>query len=104
MVSHLKAISLSRDIIEAENELFLKEVTNGEILKTVKQVNSLKASGSNAIQSIYEKNLGIIGKSICSMVGSSFNSSHVLKELNRTYITFVPKNDNLDSINHYRPN
>lgn len=32
-----------------------------------------------------------------------FHSGHVLKEMNRTYITVIPKVQNPDSVNHYRP-
>ena len=33
----------------------------------------------------------------------SFYSGHVLKEINRTFITLILKSDNLEFSNHYRP-
>lgn len=37
------------------------------------------------------------------MVRSFFHSGHILKELNRTYITLIPKVQNPDSVNQYKP-
>lgn len=37
------------------------------------------------------------------MVRSFFNHGHMLKELNKTYITLVPENSNHVNLNHYRP-
>lgn len=49
------------------------------------------------------KRWNIVGKLICNMVRCFFNHSHMLKELKRTYITLVPKNNNPVNGNHYRP-
>lgn len=37
------------------------------------------------------------------MIKSLFNSGHLLKEINRRYITLVPKTAHPGSVNHYRP-
>lgn len=59
----------------------------------MKQNNPLKAHGPDGMQAIFnQKNWDI--KSVCNMVRSFFTSGHILKELNGTYIIFVPKNDN----------
>lgn len=37
------------------------------------------------------------------MVKAFRRFGHIFKELNRTYITLVPRTVNMDSVNHYRP-
>ena len=44
-----------------------------------------------------------MGKSLCKMVKAFFYNGHMLKEINRTFFTLIPKSDNLESPNHYRP-
>lgn len=67
----LQAIPLSKDITEVDNEFLMKEVTNEEILKVVKQINPLKASDPDGIRSIfYPKNWDVVGKSVCNIVRS----------------------------------
>lgn len=91
MVNSLQAIPLSRDIIDVDNEFLTKDVTNEDILETIKHINPLKAPSPDGMKVIfYQKNWDIVGKSVCNMVRQFFNSGHMLKELNWTYITLIP--------------
>ena len=37
------------------------------------------------------------------MVKTLFYNGHMLKEINKTFITWIPKFDNIESTNHFRP-
>ena len=38
-----------------------------------------------------------MAKSVCKMVRAFFYNGHLLKEINRTFITLIPKVDNLEA-------
>lgn len=81
-----------------------KDVTDEEIFEAERQINPLKTLCPDGMQVIfYQKNWDIIGKFVYDMVWSFFNSFHMLKELQRTYITLIPQIVNPENINRYRP-
>lgn len=97
-------IPLAKQITEANNVLLTREVTDEKIYDVVKHFHPLHASGPDGLQAVfYQKSWNIIGKSISDMVKSFFNSGHMLKKINKTYITLVPKIPNPDTVNYYRP-
>ena len=53
--------------------------------------------------SVYKKYWKIVGKSVCKMVKAFFYNGHMLKEINKTFITLIPKSDDPESTNHFRP-
>ena len=44
-----------------------------------------------------------MGKSVCKMVKTFFYNGQMLKEINKTFITLIPKSDDPESTNHFRP-
>lgn len=99
----LQAIALSRNITETDNEFLTNEVIEEEIFEVVKHINPMKALGPDGTQAIFhQKNQNIVGKPVNNMVRSFFNSSPLLKEINRADITLVSKIGHPDSVSHYR--
>ena len=67
-------------------------------------MSSLKAPGTDGLQpSFYQKYRKMIGKYVCKMVRAFFHNGHLLKEMNRTFITLIPKLESPKTSHHYRP-
>ena len=96
--------SFSPCISKDENRDLIKDVTVGEILTALFHINNLKAPRSDGLQACFcQKYWKIVGKFVYNMVRAFFYNGHLLKEINRTLITLIPKVDNLKASNHYRP-
>ena len=81
-----------------------KELREEEILAALSQMSSLKAPGPVGLQaSFYQKYWKIVGKFVCKMVRAFFHNGHLLKEINRTFITLIPKLECPKASHHYRP-
>ena len=86
------------------NKELIIEVTEEEILTALSHINNFKAPELNKLQaSFYQKYWKIVGKSVYKMVKAFFFNEHLLKEINRTFITLIQKVDNQEASNHYRP-
>lgn len=51
----------------------------------------------------YKKCWNVPNKNICSMVKVFLKHGRLLRDLNRTNITFIPKKDKPEKVNEYRP-
>ena len=87
-----------------ENRELIKTITDDEIQTTLSHINTLKALGPNGLQSsFYQKYWKIVGKPACKIVKVFFYNGHVIKEINKAFITLIPKSDNPKSTNHFIP-
>lgn len=76
-VNPLQAVPLSKDIMEANNDLWTKDVLDEEILEVVKQYDFPKTPNPDRMQDIfYQKYWDVVGKFVCKMVKFFFNSNH----------------------------
>ena len=79
-------------------------VIKEEILTTISHINNLKVPRPDSLQtSFYKKYWKIVGKSVCKMIKALFFNGHMLKDINKTFITLIPKSNNPESTNHFRP-
>ena len=86
--------SFSPCISKEENRDLIKDVFEDEILIALLKINSLKALGPDGLQaSFYKKYWKIIGISIGKMVRTFFYNGHLLKEIDWTFTTLIPKVD-----------
>lgn len=84
------ALPFPTDVLETDNDFLTNNVTDQEILDAIKQINPLKAPVPDDMLAIlYQKNWDIDEKSVCKMVRSFFQLEHMLKEMNRTFITLI---------------
>lgn len=96
------AIFLSKDIPDEDNRRLTREPLVDELWFTVKQIRLLKASGLDDMHAIfYQKCWHVIAKSIFHMVNAYLHHGYLLKELNETYISLIPKKENPIKLNDF---
>ncbi|XP_026384009.1 uncharacterized protein LOC113279533 [Papaver somniferum] len=81
-----------RDANDDDNIILLLPPTNEEILKTVKGMESWSAPGPECFQAgFYKTQWNILGEDVCHMVKNFFSIKFLPKEINKTYISLIPK-------------
>ncbi|XP_074265807.1 uncharacterized protein LOC141588255 [Silene latifolia] len=85
-------------------DVLSRPFTAQEVRTAVFQMGALKSPGPDGVPAIfYQKCWYFIKKDVTRAVLSVLNSGMVLKELNRTFITLIPKCDNPETVGDYRP-
>ena len=75
-----------------------------EVDNAIKQMGPLKAPGPDGMSPIfYQTFWDSIGTDVSSAVLSCLNSGSILKSINHTYITLIPKNQNPTKVTDFRP-
>lgn len=93
------------NIVTAEmNQTLNAEITTEEVHNAVFQMGPLKAPGSDGLNGqYYQHHWEDIKQGVFDEVQSFFRSGHLNPELNRTHITLVPKVQNPERLDHFRP-
>ena len=96
---------LTSPIVTAEeNADLIKPVTNKEIYYAVFQMDPHKAPGSDGFgASFYQDHWAVIRGLLCTAIKDFFHSGKLLKEVNHTLLTLIPKVVNPETTAHYRP-
>lgn len=80
------------------------EITNDNIKKTIFEMSNDKAPWPNGFGALFFKaTREIIGNDVCKAIQQFFAIRHLLKELNCTIISLVPKCENPSSCKDFRP-
>lgn len=91
--------------LPVEAALYLQRpVSEKEIKEAIFQCHPLKApkpDGFNA--SFFQENWVVVGEEVTKAIQSFFNAGRLIKELNHTFITLVPKNNSASQLNDFRP-
>lgn len=91
-------------ILEDWNAKLTREVTKEEVQLAAFQLGALKAPGSDGFPGLfYQSYWDIVGEDVFGAVSSFFREGHLLKELNQTNVTLIPKTPNPEGMNHLRP-
>ena len=99
-VSNLMEFSIS----DAIKVLLEQVVTVDEVKSTIFSLGSDKALGPDGFTAcFFKKSWPIVGSDVCKAIQSFFQSRALLKEVNSTIITLVPKVPNSSSITEFRP-
>jgi len=87
-----------------ENADLIKPVTEDEIYTAVFQMDPHKAPGSDGFgASFYQDHWVVIKDLLCVAIKDFFQSRKLLKEVNHTLITLIPKVDNPKTTVQFRP-
>nr|KYP52894.1 LINE-1 reverse transcriptase isogeny [Cajanus cajan] len=75
-----------------------------EIMEAIQRMGGLKAPGPDGFQAIfYQTQWQTVGKSLCNLIRSIQEEPSKIAEINHTFITLIPKVDNVESIKQMRP-
>jgi len=79
-------------------------VTRVEIHKVIFAMNPSKATGLDRFSAgFFQKAWLVIGDDLCEAVLEFFTSGKLLKEVNSTILTLIPKTKNASTMGDYRP-
>ena len=100
----LETLKGSLLISEAENFALCQVPDEAEVLAALKSMGSYKAPGPDGMVALFFKHYWSIAKEdVVSSVRSFFLRGFMLKRLNHTNITLIPKKDNPYMVNQFRP-
>ncbi|XP_074301501.1 uncharacterized protein LOC141632895 [Silene latifolia] len=95
---------LKHQVTHDEADRLNRPFTAKEVHGTVFQMGALKAPRPYGIPAIfYQKCWSMIKGEFIKAVLSILNSGRVLREVNRTFITLIPKTENPKEVSDYRP-
>ena len=79
-------------------------MTDEEIVWAVHQLNPHKSSGPDGIPAFfYQEFWSLVKQGVLNYVHAFFHSGTLLKSLNQTYLTLIPKINSPEEVNHFRP-
>ena len=82
----------------------VKTYTASEVASAIKDMAPLKALGSDGMPPLFYHTYWLdIGMHISQAVLSCLNSGFLLKSINRTFITIIPKVKNLEGVTKFSP-
>ena len=94
---------LSPCISQVEKEEIARIPTGDEIRSAVFEMNPLKATGPDGPGLFFRHYWGFKGSQLVEAVQSFFREGWMLKELNQTYITQIPKVQGACDFAQFRP-
>ena len=96
--------AIETKISEDMNGRLLRPFTAAEVELALSQMAPFKALGLDGFNAcFFQKNWNIVGIEVCQAVLFSLNSGIMNKNLNSTYIAFVPKSKNPACVTDYCP-
>lgn len=84
------------------NDALTKPVSRNEVKVATFQMGSLKAPGSDGFPGLfYQKYWHIVGEDVFNAAKNFFDEGYLLKEMNHTNVTLIPKVANPESMSHF---
>ncbi|CAN1246044.1 LINE-1 retrotransposable element ORF2 protein [Linum grandiflorum] len=101
----LREINLgSHRVTDSMNSSLIRPFSTAEIKKAVFSIASSKSPGSDGFTAgFYHKFWPLIGPDICDGVQAFFHSNRMLRSINHTWLTLIPKIPGADSMTQVRP-
>ena len=91
-------------VTEEMNEELSREFTPGEVAVALKQMAPLKAPGLDGLPPLfYHKYWYLIRDEVTKAILTCLNTGKILKAINHTYITLIPKVQNPEVVVDFRP-
>jgi len=97
-------VELHSSVTDADNAELIKPIHDLEIKEAIFQMDKYKAPGSDGFgAAFFQDYWHIINKDVCHAIKTFFREGKLLKQINHTLITLIPKVDNPSSPVHFRP-
>ncbi|XP_062118199.1 uncharacterized protein LOC133831804 [Humulus lupulus] len=91
-------------ITEAEGKFLVSEYTSEEVKKAIFDIPSIKAPGPDGYPScFFQDNWEIVGEDVSAAVLNFLHSGQLLKEVNTTSLTLIPKTNCSTGVSDFRP-
>lgn len=91
-------------ITESMNRSLTRPVTDAEIHAALLEMGPTKAPGVDGMTPLlYQSYWSTVGEDVVAAVRSFFHSSHLLRSVNQTLITLIPKANCPTSPSQFRP-
>ncbi|CAL1383711.1 unnamed protein product [Linum trigynum] len=104
MDERVASLPIDRCVTPEMNAGLTAEVLPSEVRKTVFAMGSKQAPGSDGFTGKFFKAFwDIVGDSVTVAVCSFFATSRMLRSFNHTWLTLIPKVDNVETMRHLRP-
>ncbi|XP_074291146.1 uncharacterized protein LOC141617914 [Silene latifolia] len=101
---HIPTVSTGKLITDHHKTLLLSSVSAAEIKGAFFSIPSSKSPGPDGYSSqFFKDSWDIVGENIISAAHDFFHSGRLLKQVNNTTITLIPKVDNPTSVLEFRP-
>jgi hypothetical protein len=95
---------VSQVVTEDINKALTREFQASEVELAIKQMAPTKAPGPDGMPPVfYQKYWHVIGSDVTKAVLSCLNSGRILKSINHTFITLIPKIKNPERVTEFRP-
>ncbi|XP_074316598.1 uncharacterized protein LOC141652882 [Silene latifolia] len=89
---------------ESHHQILLTPVTDAEIKSTIFSIPNDKAPGPDGYSSqFFKPSWDIVGGDVCAAVHECFRNGKMLKQLNATNVTLIPKVSNPLTVMQFRP-
>ena len=86
------------------NQFLIKQFTRDEIEAALKQMHPTKSPGPDSMPTIFFQNYwDIVGNDVVGMVLNVLNSNISMTDINKTFITLIPKINNPTKMSDFRP-
>jgi hypothetical protein len=97
--------NLISPVISDEDNILLSAIPSAdEIKQTLFSLGSDKSPGPDGMSALFYKHYWeIISHDLIEAITSFFTRGHILTEINRTFITLIPKSDKAAKVNQFRP-
>ncbi|XP_074288384.1 uncharacterized protein LOC141613546 [Silene latifolia] len=101
---HLPTVRTRKLVTDIYKTILLSTVTHAEIKQVVFSIPSTKSSGPDGFSSQFYKDAwDIIGGDVIKAVQDLFCTGKILKQVNTTKLTLIPKVQNPTSVSEFRP-
>ncbi|XP_026384310.1 uncharacterized protein LOC113279878 [Papaver somniferum] len=95
---------ISKILTDTDNDKLFAMPSEIEIENFVKHMPSWSSPGPDGFQAgFYQTQWNVVGKDIIDVVQKIFQSGHMPRSLNRTYISLIPKYKSLETPAEFRP-
>nr|KYP72147.1 LINE-1 reverse transcriptase isogeny [Cajanus cajan] len=79
-------------------------ITQLEIVEALKRMGGLKAPGPDGFQALFfQTQWSTVGTTMCKLLQDIFKNPRKVAEMNKTFITLIPKVENVSSLKQMRP-